>query len=56
MNLYRRIANTNHEDAGRACTRSVSRHGAGKAKDLARRINRAAKRTEARRALRDQGV
>lgn len=55
MNAYRRIANANHEHLGRATTHSTSRHGPGRVmQKCKRRINRAAKRLEARRDLQEQ--
>lgn len=53
MNIAKKIANANHDNEGRATTRSTSKHGAKSAKALARKINRAAVREEKRRALRE---
>lgn len=55
MNLYRKIANVNHEEIGALTSRHVSRHGLSKgARNLKKLVNRAAKRLEARIAFRDE--
>lgn len=54
MEISKKIANANNECEGKATTRTTSQHGAPAAKALARKVNRAARRTEKRRALKEQ--
>lgn len=54
MNLYKKIANANHENIANDSTRTVSKHGLGRRARLKRIANRRAKRIEARAILADQ--
>ena len=52
---FKKVANANHEDAGAHTTRSFSRHGLSKrARKAKRLVNRAAKRSVAREALKEE--
>jgi len=54
LDMYKKIANQNHEEAGRFSTRSVSRHGLKPGRRLNKRlVNRIAKREESRLAFKD---
>lgn len=56
MNTHRKIANENHEEGGRLSTRSVSKHGLGKAGRYYKKYyNRIGKRGAKKLALKDEG-
>lgn len=55
MSIAKKIANENHETAGRYTTRTYSKHGLSKkARDYKRIYNRIGKRAEARIAFKDE--
>lgn len=53
MSEAKKTANANNDNEGRASTRDTG--GSRAAKALARKVNRAARRREKRRALKEQG-